>query len=246
MSQRSHIAISGSTAICPCSSACSEPSRSSAGNGSAAISSSSSYQSARVGELGGRQVERLEVDHRVVLQALALVAEDRLRVDDRAERERHAVGLALLVQPLDVGHALALGLGEVVAVERLEQRAAGGEVELEHLVGAPQVQVDRALVDGRVGARRLDRAEDLARARVDQDEAVGRRRAQRDPGGRVVVGAARDEAGGALAQQPGFGELLRLGRAIARRRTRRRPRSAAPRGRRRAGARRGSPGWPGR
>ena len=50
MSQRSHIAISGSTAICACSVACSAPSRSSAGN-SPPSSSSSSNQSACVGNV---------------------------------------------------------------------------------------------------------------------------------------------------------------------------------------------------
>ena len=78
MSQRSHIAISGSTAIWPCSSACSAP--------------SSSSRRERLGrdqlvelvpqrprlELDGRQIERLEVDHLVILQALSLIAEHRL------------------------------------------------------------------------------------------------------------------------------------------------------------------------
>ena len=74
MSQRSHIAISGSTAICPCSSACSAPS-------SARRERLGADQLVELvperprGELDGRQIERLEVDHRVVLQALALIAE---------------------------------------------------------------------------------------------------------------------------------------------------------------------------
>ena len=56
------------------------------------------------------------------------------------------------------------------------------------------MQVHGALVDGRVRARRLDRPQHLARAGVDQHEAVGRGRAQRDPRGRIVVGALGDEA----------------------------------------------------
>ena len=48
MSQRSHIAISGSTAIWPCSAACSEPWSTSSGNSSRTSESGSSYQSAWV------------------------------------------------------------------------------------------------------------------------------------------------------------------------------------------------------
>src|SRR5581483_11104437 len=109
------------------------------------------------GELDGRQLERLKVDHGVILKALALVAEHRLRIHNRPEREAHTEGIAALEQPLDVDHALALGLGEVVAFERLEHCPSRSEVELEHLVGAAEMEIDRAFVHGRIRARGLNR-----------------------------------------------------------------------------------------
>ena len=48
MSQRSHMAISGSTAICPCSAAWSEPWSRSSGNSERSSASGSSYHSACV------------------------------------------------------------------------------------------------------------------------------------------------------------------------------------------------------
>jgi hypothetical protein len=85
MSQRSHIAISGSTAIWACSRACSEPSSSSSGNGSdASRRRARRVHSAWVSKLvQSRQLERGEVDHLVVLSRLALEAEHRLGVDTR-------------------------------------------------------------------------------------------------------------------------------------------------------------------
>ena len=53
MSQRSHIAISGSTAIWACSAACSEPCSTSSGKSPASACSGSSYQSAWVLKLSG-------------------------------------------------------------------------------------------------------------------------------------------------------------------------------------------------
>ena len=78
------------------------------------------------------------------------------------------------MQALDESEALALGLGEVVARERVEQRPASVEVEREHLIGPTEVQVDRALVDGRVRPGGLYLAEELAGADVDQGKRVGR------------------------------------------------------------------------
>ena len=77
------------------------------------------------------------------------------------------------------------------------------------------MQIHRALVHRRVRARRLDRPQHLARAGVDQHEAVGRGRAQRDPRRGVVVGAPGHKPGGALAQEASVGELLGVARATA-------------------------------
>ncbi len=113
---------------------------------------------------------------------------------------------AALDETLDVGHALALGLGEVIAVKGFEHRPPRVQIEVQHQIGTPHVQVDRALVDGRVGAAGLDRAQHLTRGSVDEDEAVGRRRSQRDAGGGVIVGPPEHEPGRSLAQQPGLGQ----------------------------------------
>ena len=88
MSQRSHIASSGRTAIWPCSVACSAPSRTSGGSAAGPASSSpSTYQSAWVGKFCLRQVERDHVDHLVVGEALALEGDHLLGHRDLAEGE---------------------------------------------------------------------------------------------------------------------------------------------------------------
>ena len=77
------------------------------------------------------------------------------------------------------------------------------------LVGAAAVQVDRALVRRVHGAREVDGAEQLARAGVDDRDAVARRGAQRHVGGREAVGRARHVgAVRALAQLAGGDEHL--------------------------------------
>ena len=70
------------------------------------------------------------------------------------------------------------------------------------------MQVHGALVHCGVRAGGLDAAEHLAGARVDQDERVGGGRAERHPGGRVVVGSRGNVSGRALAEIPGAGELV--------------------------------------
>ena len=82
MSQRSHIAISGSTAIWPCSVACRAPSRTSLG--SAAAMPVREHVPERLGDevlLG--QLERDDVDHLVVAETLALVGDHLLGDRDR-------------------------------------------------------------------------------------------------------------------------------------------------------------------
>ena len=98
----------------------------------------------------------------MVLQALSLIADHGLRVDDLAERQRHPVRRAPLVEALDDRHAFALGLREVIAVKRIEHGAAGRQIKFADDIRAPQVQVHRALVDRRVRAGRLDHPQHLA------------------------------------------------------------------------------------
>ena len=132
------------------------------------------------------------------------------------------------------------------------------------LVGAPEVQVDGALVHGRVRARGLGRAEQLARGDVDDREALGRGRAQRHLGGGIGAGPARHVAGRRprRSRWPARAPRSCAGRRSSRsacasqrgpRNSRVRRATAGPRARRRAGARgrsagsrgRGSPPRPG-
>ena len=82
----------------------------------------------------------------------------------------------------------------------VDDRAPRVDVELGDLVGAPEVQVDRAGVDGREGPLGLDLADQLARGALDDRDRVERRRAQRDLAGREA-GAARQVAAVAAAAQ---------------------------------------------
>src|SRR4029077_7564168 len=100
--------------------------------------------------------------------------------------------LAAVEQAHDRRVGLALGLRVPVAGERRDERAPALQVELANLVRAPEVQVDGALVDGRVGARGLRRSEQLAGGDVDDREAVWRGGAQRD----LRRGVAAVTAGG--------------------------------------------------
>ena len=61
----------------------------------------------------------------------------------------------------------------------MDYAGAGQQVELLHEVRLAEVEVDRALVDGRVRAAALDEAEQRARRGVDDGEGVGVRRAER-------------------------------------------------------------------
>ena len=204
MSQRSHIAISGSTAIWACSVACSAPSRTSSGIVSARAPASSSNHSACVGKLVGGRSSATRSSGAWSEQALALVGEHRVGDAHLAEGQRHAERLAAVEQAHDGGVGLALGLRVPVAVERRHERAPALQVELAHLIGAPEVQVDRALVDGRVGARRLGRAEQLARGDVDDRKAVRGGRAQRH----VRRGVSAGPAGNVGARGPVVARLF--------------------------------------
>ena len=66
--------------------------------------------------------------------------------------ELDAEGVPLRLDPLDVGLGLLAGLGVPIAAERFDDRPAPVQVELPDLVGAAEVQVDGARMDGREGA----------------------------------------------------------------------------------------------
>ena len=114
------------------------------------------------GKARGGEIERDDVHLCVIGQAPALVGEDGVGDADLAERQRHPQRVAAVEQAHDLGVGLALGLGVEVAVERGHQRTPALEVEFAHLIRSSKVHVDRALMDGRVSARRLGRAEQLA------------------------------------------------------------------------------------
>jgi hypothetical protein len=109
----------------------------------------------------------------VVGQALALVGVHLLGDRHDAEAERHAECRPAVEQALDLRLGLLLGLRVPVAVERGHERAAGVDVKVADLVGAPEMQVDGAVVDGRGCARGLDGAEQLPVGDVDDGEVVG-------------------------------------------------------------------------
>ena len=88
---------------------------------------------------------------------------------------------------LDDGVRLLLHLRVPVAAERLDERTASRDVELVHEPLLAEMEVHRALVDGRVGALVLDDAEHRAGARVHDRERVRARRAQRNVAGGVVL-----------------------------------------------------------
>ena len=101
------------------------------------------------GKPGGREVERDEVDLPVVAEPAPLVGEHRLGDEHAAKGQRHAERLAPVEQPLDQGVGFALRLRVPVAVERLEVRPSRLDIEVQDLIRAAEVQIDRALVKRR-------------------------------------------------------------------------------------------------
>ena len=122
MSQRSHIAINGSTAIWPCSAACNEPWRTSRGSRRRERPRAARTRGPEDELLLGH-VEREQIEHGVVRHALLLVGHDLLGYRDDSEGERHSAGLALFADLLDVGLGLPLGLGVPIAFEAPDERA---------------------------------------------------------------------------------------------------------------------------
>ena len=148
-----------------------------------ASSSGSTYQSAWVPKLVSGSSSADEVDHGVVVETLALVGQHLLGHRhlaegelDRATRPRPAgdrivatsaaVGgpeLPRSADPFDEDLGLLLRLRVPVAVEGVDEGTTPVQVQLAHLVGAAQVQVDGPGMDRGEGALGLDRAEHLSR-----------------------------------------------------------------------------------
>ena len=90
-----------------------------------------------------------------------------------------------------------------------DERDAALVVELLDEVLLAEVEVDRALVDGRVRPLPLDEAEERSTLPLDDGERVGVARAERDPCGRVVAPLPDVSGGGVL-------ELRKLRRPLER------------------------------
>ena len=193
------------------------------------------------------QVERDHVDHLVVGEPLALERRHLLGDRDGAEGELDAERAAAALRALDEDLGVLLGLRVPVAVEGLDHRAAAVDVELAHLVGAAEVEVHRAGMDGAEGALGLDRAEQLARTSASRTatESADAERSEIRPAGKPGPRGTklsprprrssprRDEALGALAPARPQHLVVSVDQPA-----RRRP--AAPRRRPRAGAASGS------
>ena len=199
MSQRSHIAHSGSSAISACSAACSEPS-----SFGICVEPSScprlGHEPDRLGlEARLRQLERDEVDRLLRPDRLALVATT-CSVTETAPKLSSSPSR----RSVRSGSTISVVVSFLTCVYQSPAngsttRGARLEVELAHEVRLAEVEVDRALVDRRVRALALDQAEHGAGRAVDDRERVGARRAQRDAR-RGVVAAGPDEAGVGAAQ----------------------------------------------
>ena len=218
MSQRSHIAISGRTAIWPCSVACRAPSSTSGGSGAGDRVSDHVPErlggEVLLGQLQGDDVERLLVGDRDRWKAVTCSV-----TEISPKWSSTPAHLAALLDPLDVDLGLLLRPGEPVIVEAAGRPPGGPRCRALDLVGAAEVQVDRPGVDRGEGALGLDQAEHLARVALDHRDGVGRGGAQRDPGGDEAA-SPRQAAG----RRPGAARRRRPAAPPARASPRRRPR----------------------
>ncbi len=152
-----------------------------------------------------RQIEGVQVDDLVVGESLALERDHLLGHGHDPEPQRYPERLSALANLFDEGLGLDLRLRVVVGVGGAHERAATADVELVDLVGLAQMEVDRARMDGRERALRLDEPEQLARLGVDNGEAVGGGRAKRDRRG-GEAGPPGKKASVSLAQLAGGDE----------------------------------------
>jgi len=143
MSQRSHMAYRGSTAMQVCSAACSPP-------------ASFSFFEGLLEQLGGQgeperlggehllgQVQAHRVEHAAVGEIALLVGDHLLRHLDLAKREQGAGGQGAVGPLTGDEHVLVcLDLCVVVAAELLDQHRVRLQVELPHEVALAKVQVD--------------------------------------------------------------------------------------------------------
>src|SRR5262249_62039937 len=124
-----------------------------------------------------------EVDPLLRRDAPSLVADDLLGDRDRAEAQVEAA--APRTPPLLEDRRLALLLRHRVPVspERRDERGASVEVERAHVVRLAEVEIDRAVVNGRVGAGEPNRPEQGAGPLADHRNRFGARQRAGRPAG---------------------------------------------------------------
>ena len=188
MSQRSHIAQSGSSAISACSAACRVESSVGISSSPASWSGSGQNQIASVAKLVGGSSSGTSSIRSCERHRPALVADDLLGHLDLAEREARGRAAARLRS----GSTIRVIVSFFAWVYQLPANGSttacsADQVELAHEVRLAEVEVDRAFVHRRVGARALDQAEHRAARAVDDRERVGVGRAQRDLCGGMVA-----------------------------------------------------------
>ena len=189
MSQRSHIAYSGSRAISACSAACREPGAACSsvsckpGQGVVERGCGTASQNAWVVKVcSGRS--RVVVSSDVAVRHVAALVGDDLFRDLQVAGEQGGAGQLARVGLSGDQHVLVgLGLRVVAAVEVVDHDRARLEVEVLDEVAAPQVQVDGAGVTEAEDALALHRADDLALPPLDDGELLVACGAQPDRGG---------------------------------------------------------------
>src|SRR6266436_6966105 len=132
-------------------------------------------------EFGLREVELDEIERGLIVDRLLLIRDHLLADDDAAEGQLETEPPLRSLRLVDRGHRLLLRLRVVVARERVDERGARLEVERDDAELLAEMEVDRTLVDGRVGTLVLDQSEDRAGRAVDDGEGVHSGRAQRHP-----------------------------------------------------------------
>src|SRR6185436_11894756 len=120
------------------------------------------------------QVELNGLERRLVADRLLLIRDDSLRDGDAAEVEVEPATPLHAQRLLDRRVRVLLRLCVEVALVRGHDGGAGLEVELANEVALAEMEVDRALVNRRVGTFALDDSEHSPALRFDDGERVGR------------------------------------------------------------------------
>ncbi len=187
MSQRSHIAQSGSSAMRLCSAACSAPRSFGICSSPSRCSGSGQNQIASVSKVVSGMSIGTDVDGRAVAHGLPRVRDDLLGHGDPTEVELDSELELGALRVLDRRLGLLLHLR--VPVDSRGRDDGDAVLERERLdeVLLAEMEVDGALVHGRVRAVALDEPEQRAGVAVDDRERLRVAGAERHASGRVVA-----------------------------------------------------------